>query len=92
VIDLLYEGRHHKPVAIVTVSDGPFGGTQVMTSLQFSLWKMQAWVVPARFPIAQVHETFDENGNPKEKDLTEKRTEKFVNELLLCIEVKNKML
>ena len=91
VIDLLYDEWRHKPVALVTVSDGPFGGTQVITSLQFLLWKMQAWTVPARFPVAQVHETFDENGNPKDKDLTEKRAEKFVNELLVCIESKNKM-
>jgi NAD(P)H-dependent FMN reductase len=31
-IDLLYEEWHRKPVAIATVSDGIFGGSQVITS------------------------------------------------------------
>jgi NAD(P)H-dependent FMN reductase len=50
IIDLLYDEWHRKPVAISTVSDGSFGGTQVITSLQFSLWKIRAWTVPAMFP------------------------------------------
>jgi NAD(P)H-dependent FMN reductase len=89
VVDLLYEEWHQKPVAISTVSDGPFGGTQVITSLQFSLWKMKVWIVPATFPVTRVHETFDENGDPKEKSITEKRAAKFINELLGCIKTKN---
>lgn len=91
-VDLLYDEWHHKPVAISTVSDGPFGGTQVITSLQFSLWKMKAWVVPATFPVTRVHETFDENGDPKEKSLAEKRAGNFIHELLKIIELKNHIL
>ena len=48
-IDVLYNEWYRKPVAISTVSDGSFGGTQVITSLQFSLWKIRAWTVPAMF-------------------------------------------
>ena len=91
-IDLLYDEWHHKPVAISTVSDGPFGGTQVITSLQFSLWKMQALVVTATFPVTRVHETFDVNGDPKEKPLTEKRAGNFIKKLLESIEIKNQMI
>src|SRR6185503_8329775 len=40
IVDLLYDEWHRKPVAISTVSDGVFGGTQVITSIQFSLWKI----------------------------------------------------
>jgi NAD(P)H-dependent FMN reductase len=89
VVDLLNDEWHHKPVAISTVSAGPFGGAQLITSLQFSLWKMQAWIIPATFPVVRVHETFDENGNPKEKPQAEKRAENFVRTLLECIETKN---
>ena len=64
-VDLLNDEWYHKPVAISTVSDGPFGGSQVITSLQFLLWKMHAWTVPAMFPVTRVHETFDESGNPE---------------------------
>lgn len=35
-VDLLTDEWRRKPVAISTVSDGPFGGTQVITSLQLA--------------------------------------------------------
>jgi NAD(P)H-dependent FMN reductase len=91
IIDLLYDEWHHKPVAISTVSDGNFGGTQVITSLQFSLWKMHAWTVPAMFPVPNVNEAFDENGNPEINKVLERRTVNFINELLWCIEAKSRM-
>ena len=46
VTDVLYDEWRRKPIAISTVSDGPFGGMQVITSLQFSLWKIRAWTDP----------------------------------------------
>jgi NAD(P)H-dependent FMN reductase len=91
VVDLLYDEWHRKPIAISTVSDGSFGGTQVITSLQFSLWKIRAWTVPAMFPVPKVHEAFDEAGNPTDKDGTDKRAGNFIKELLWCIEAKKRM-
>lgn len=91
VVDLLYDEWHRKPIAISTVSDGMFGGTQVITSLQFSLWKIRAWTVPAMFPVPKVSESFDENGNPSNKTEKEKRANHFINELLWCIEAKRRM-
>ena len=90
-IDLLYEEWHCKPVAIATVSDGAFGGAQVITSLQFTLWKMRAWTVPAMFPVPKVTETFSEAGVPADKEATDKRAKGFVGELLWCMEAKAKM-
>jgi len=46
VIDLLTDEWRRKPVAFVTVSDGNFAGTQVITSLQFIFWKLGALTVP----------------------------------------------
>lgn len=91
VIDLLYAEWYRKPTAIATVSDGGFGGTQVITSLQFSLWKMKAWTVPAMFPVPKVRDAFDELGNATDKAATDKRADAFVKELLWCIEATNKM-
>lgn len=91
VVDLLYDEWFKKPVAITTVSDGVFGGTQVITSLQFSLWKIRAWTVPAMFPVPKVEEMFDPNGNATDKVRTDKRATIFVNELLWCIEAKKRM-
>ncbi|MGG9971812.1 NADPH-dependent FMN reductase [Ferruginibacter sp. SUN002] len=92
VVDLLYDEWRRKPIAISTVSDGVFGGTQVITSLQFSLWKIRAWTVPAMFPVPKVHDSFDEEGNPVDKAGVDKRAAGFVSELLWCVEAKGKMI
>lgn len=87
-LDLLVDEWHRKPVAICTNSDGSFGGMQVITSLQFSLWKMKAWTVPALFPIPKVGMAFDEAGVPAEPEAMEKRAGRFLDELLWCIKAK----
>jgi len=85
VTDLLYDEWHHKPIAISTVSDGSFGGSQVLISLQFTLWKMRALTVPAMFPVPKVREAFDEQGTPTDKTATDKRAAGFIKELMWCI-------
>jgi NAD(P)H-dependent FMN reductase len=91
VIDLLYAEWHRKPLAIATVSEGAFGGSQVITSLQFTLWKIGAWVVPVMFPVPKVKESFDEAGAPTDAAATNKRAQAFVKELLWCIEATKRM-
>jgi NAD(P)H-dependent FMN reductase len=91
VVDLLYDEWHRKPVAISTVSDGIFGGTQVITSLQFSLWKIRAWTVPVMFPVPKANVAFDEAGNATDKEGTDKRAFAFTKEILWCIEAGNRM-
>ena len=91
VIDLLYAEWQKKPIAITTVSNGAFGGSQVITSLVFSLWKIRAWVVPAMFPVPNALKTFDEQGKAADEPATEKRATFFMNELLWCIAAKEKM-
>lgn len=90
-IDVLYKEWRRKPIAISTASDGIFGGSQVITSLQFSLWKARAWTVPAMFPNPKVQEAYDENGVPKDKEAVEKRATAFIDELLWCIEAGKRM-
>jgi NAD(P)H-dependent FMN reductase len=91
VIDLLTDEWKRKPVAISTVSAGGFAGMQVITSLQFTLWKMQAMTVPAMYPVPKVSESFDENGVPADNTGAEKRAASFIYELLWSIEAKNRM-
>jgi NAD(P)H-dependent FMN reductase len=91
VTDLLYAEWKRKPIAIATVSAGTFAGTQVITSLQFSLWKIGALTVPAMFPVATVEKTFDESGEPTDKEATDKRAAVFINELMWWVEAKQKM-
>jgi len=90
-IDVLYPEWQRKPVAISTCSDGDFGGNQVITSIQFVLWKMHALTVPAMFPNPNVHKAYDEQGNPADKPGTEKRALYFLKEILWYIEAKRRM-
>lgn len=90
-IDLLYDEWHRKPIAISTVSSGIFSGMQVITSLQFSLWKIRAWTVPAMFPVGKINDSFDENGTPSDPDGVNKRAASFIDELLWCMEAKGRM-
>ncbi|MBL0341474.1 MAG: NAD(P)H-dependent oxidoreductase [Bacteroidetes bacterium] len=91
VIDLLYKEWFHKPVAISTVSEGVFGGSQVITSLQFALWKIKALTVTATFPVPRIRESFSEAGIPIEKDAINKRASEFLKELFWFIEATGKM-
>jgi NAD(P)H-dependent FMN reductase len=90
VIDLLYPEWRRKPIAITTVSDGMFGGTQVITSLLFTLWKIRAWVIPAMFPVPNVEDTFSEDGHASHAD-TSDRAKIFIDELMWCIAAKSNM-
>jgi len=83
VVDLLHEEWKRKPIAISMVSAGPFAGTQVVTSLLFSLWKIGATMVPTMFPVPSVQNNFDEKGNPiQDREAIDKRAASFVSELL----------
>src|SRR5690606_20808079 len=91
VVDVLYAEWRRKPIAISTVSDGNFGGTQVLVALQWTLWKIKSWTVPAQFPVPNAETTFDENGVPADRETVEKRARIFIEELLWCMEAGQKM-
>lgn len=91
IIDFMYKEWYRKPIALAAVSDGPFGGTQVIQSLQFTLWKIGAWTVPARFHVPFADKSYDESGQPADKKLSEKLAGQFVDELLWCMEAKRRM-
>lgn len=90
-IDLLYAEWYHKPVAISTVSDGAFGGSQVVTSLQFVLWKMKAIMVPAQFPHPNADKEINAEGKASTNSNVQKRIKPFIDELIYCMEAVKKM-
>jgi NAD(P)H-dependent FMN reductase len=90
VIDLLYAEWERKPIAISTVSAGEYAGSQVLIFLQFVLWKIKAFTVPATFPIAKVQEQFDDLGNALNKTETDKLASAFIKELLYSIKLNEK--
>ncbi len=91
VVDLLYAEWKRKPVAIATVSAGAFGGSQVITSLLFTLWKIGALMVPSTFPVPTVEKSFDEEGKPSDREATEKRANTFITEFLWWVTARQKM-
>ncbi len=88
-IDLLYNEWRHKPVAIATVSVGPFGGSQVLLSLQFILWKMKVWTITEIFSVPNVHQNYDDAGKPADKAASDKLAEPFIKELMWCVKADN---
>lgn len=91
VIDFMYKEWRRKPMALVATSDGRYGGTQVITSLQFTLWKIGAWTVPARYHVSNVDETYDEAGRSLNPEITDRLAGRFVDELMWCVRAKQKM-
>jgi NAD(P)H-dependent FMN reductase len=89
-IDLLYPEWKHKPMGLVCVSDGSFGGVNAMSLLQTVLLKVKA-VPAATFPVPAVDKNFDENGNALNKEITDKRASTFLKELLWFAEAFSKM-
>lgn len=85
-IDVLYAEWKKKPIAISTVSEGGFAGMNVITSLQYTLWKIGAFTVPAMFPVANINSSFDEAGQPADAAGTEKRAVAFLYELQWCMD------
>jgi len=89
-IDLLYSEWYHKPVGLVSVSSGNFGGVNAMSLLQTIFLKIKA-VPAASFPVPNVESSFDEQGNALNKEATDKRAAAFMKELLWFAEAFNKM-
>ncbi len=89
-IDLLVKEWYHKPVGLVSVSSGGFGGVNGMALLQSVLTKIKA-VPVAAFPVPKVEESFDEGGNAKDKEAADKRASAFMKEVLWYAAAFNKM-
>ena len=90
VIDLLYAEWVRKPIGISTVSAGGYAGSQSLIFLQFALWKIKAFTIPATFPIAKVQDKFDDLGNAVYKLETDKLASVFIKELLWSIKMVKK--
>ncbi len=80
-LDYLLPEYKRKPVGIVTVSGGDFGGLNCLAQLRHIFLHMGAFPVPARLPIQRVQDTFAEDGTPIDQAYF-KRTDAFLTELL----------
>lgn len=80
-LDYFYPEYRRKPVGIVTVSGGGFGGVNCLAQLRQVVLALGAYPIPAALPISRVAQSLDEEGNPLESAY-ERRAEKFLDELM----------
>ena len=80
-LDYLLPEYRRKPIAIVTVSAGGFGGLNCLAQLRLVILGMRAFPIPVSLPISRVQDSFDEDGNPKDPAY-EKRAKAFIDEVL----------
>ncbi|RYF86118.1 MAG: NAD(P)H-dependent oxidoreductase [Chitinophagaceae bacterium] len=90
-VDLLYPEWKRKPIGLATVSSGAFGGSQVGTSLSFSFLKIGALVTPAVFRVPNVQSAYNEEGQPTDKEKSDKRAKSFLDEFFWIVEAKKRM-
>ncbi|MCY4573496.1 MAG: NAD(P)H-dependent oxidoreductase [Gemmatimonadetes bacterium] len=64
-LDYIYGEWFRKPVGIVTVSGGGFGGVQVHYHLQLLFLRLKALPV-AGMPVSNISQSFSEDGEPME--------------------------
>jgi NAD(P)H-dependent FMN reductase len=83
-LDYLLPELRRKPVGIVTVSAGGFGGVSCLAQLRQVLLAMGAAPIPASLPISRVGESFDDDG-PNDEAIAD-RAARFAGELLWWVE------
>lgn len=80
-LDYLLPEYERKPIAIVTVSAGGFGGLNCLAQLRLVTLGMGAFPIPASLPISRVHDSFNDDGTPNDASY-EKRAASFLDEVL----------
>lgn len=80
-LDYLLPEYRRKPVGIISVSAGPWGGLSALTQLRQVVLSLGALPIPAKFPVRQVQASFDEAGET-EDPAYEKSAKRFIDDLL----------
>ncbi len=80
-LDYFLPEYKRKPVGVVTVSAGGFGGMYCLAQLRLVLISMGAIPLSATLPVSRVQDAFDEKNQPTDASF-EKRAHAFIDELL----------
>src|SRR5438270_7935822 len=81
-LDYLLPEYERKPIAIVTVSAGGFGGINCLAQLRLVTLGMGDFPITAALPVSRVQDSFDTEGNPKD-DTNENRALAFIMGVIL---------
>lgn len=80
-LDYLGPEYKRKPIAIVTVSGGGFGGLNALAQLRLVTLGLDAFPIPAALPFSHVQNVFAEDGTLQEPAY-EQRADAFIAEVL----------
>ena len=80
-LDYLLPEYERKPIGIVTVSAGGFGGLTCLAQLRLVTIGMGAFPIPENFAVSRVQDSFKDDGTPTDPGY-EKRAAAFLDELL----------
>jgi len=82
VLDMLFDEYNRKPVGIVGVSDGNFGGARMIEGLLPVLRTIGMVTISSDLSFPNVDKLFEADGSLKDPSAYEKRFEKFIGKLL----------
>jgi FMN reductase len=68
-LDLLYEELHDKLAALIAVGGGKVGQGQALEHLRAVFRETSCWVLPRQVAVPQSGEAFDEQGQPKDREV-----------------------
>jgi len=80
-LDYLLPEYERKPVGIVTVSAGGYGGITCLAQLRLVTIGMGAFPIPENLAVSRVNTSFNEDGTPNDPAY-EKRATEFLDEVL----------
>ena len=80
-LDYLLPEYERKPIGIVTVSAGGYGGINCLAQLRLVTLGMGAFPIPENLAVSRVGESFGDDDRPKDPGY-ERRTEGFLDEVL----------
>lgn len=80
-LDYLLPEYERKPIGIVTVSAGGFGGLACLAQLRLVTLGMGAFPIPENLAVSRVQDTFKDDGTPNDP-VYEKRATAFLDEML----------
>lgn len=82
-LDYLLPEYKRKPIGIVTVSAGGFGGINCLAQLRLVALGMGAFPILAALPVSRVQDAFDDAGNPLDQSF-EKRGGFYRRSIVVC--------
>jgi azobenzene reductase len=84
-LDYFWSEFSKKPIGVVTVSAGKFGGINASTQLQNVILSLGAFPLPVKLLVPEVQDAFDQSYNPTQESI-KRNARKFLTELLWLAE------